>query len=130
MSLKLLHYKKKILTYTFAAGVTHSVLLSFSMVVKGYKQPLVQDDMWDLNLTDSTACISQHFQYFMQTELGAARVRYQSKLKQKLDQIRRKGQEETFLNGVSNGLGKGVSQDVLVMVSGHLHWMHDGFSSK
>uniref|UniRef100_A0A8C2XRX4 Uncharacterized protein n=1 Tax=Cyclopterus lumpus TaxID=8103 RepID=A0A8C2XRX4_CYCLU len=69
-----------------------------SMVVKGFKRPLVQGDMWELNDTDGTADINQRFQYFMQSELGAARVRD-------------KAQEEAF----QNGLGKGVSQDVLMM---------------
>uniref|UniRef100_A0A3B4HAQ7 ABC transmembrane type-1 domain-containing protein n=1 Tax=Pundamilia nyererei TaxID=303518 RepID=A0A3B4HAQ7_9CICH len=30
-----------------------------SMVLKGYKQPLVQEDMWDLNESDSTAFINE-----------------------------------------------------------------------
>lgn len=82
-----------------------------SMVVKGYKQPLVQGDMWELNDTESTADINQRFQYFMQSELGAARVRFQNKLEKKREKSRDKAQEEAF----ENGLGKGVSQDVLMM---------------
>ncbi|XP_034407618.1 canalicular multispecific organic anion transporter 1 isoform X2 [Cyclopterus lumpus] len=82
-----------------------------SMVVKGFKRPLVQGDMWELNDTDGTADINQRFQYFMQSELGAARVRFQNKLKKKRDKSRDKAQEEAF----QNGLGKGVSQDVLMM---------------
>ncbi|KAA8583815.1 hypothetical protein FQN60_015023 [Etheostoma spectabile] len=89
-----------------------------SMVVKGYKQPLVQEDMWELSEPDSTANINQHFQYFMQLELGAARVRFQKKLKKKRDEKRDKAQEEAFQNGLSNSLMKGVSQDVLMEEKG------------
>ncbi|XP_044069110.1 canalicular multispecific organic anion transporter 1 isoform X2 [Siniperca chuatsi] len=86
-----------------------------SMVMKGYKQPLVQEDMWELNQADGTAYITHRFQHFMQSELGAARVQFQNKLKKKQDKNRDKAQEEAFQNGLSNGLGKGVSQDVLMM---------------
>uniref|UniRef100_A0A3P8P7H5 ATP-binding cassette, sub-family C (CFTR/MRP), member 2 n=1 Tax=Astatotilapia calliptera TaxID=8154 RepID=A0A3P8P7H5_ASTCA len=55
-----------------------------SMVLKGYKQPLVQEDMWDLNESDSTAFINERFQHFMKPELDAARVRFQNKMKRKL----------------------------------------------
>ncbi|XP_053189319.1 canalicular multispecific organic anion transporter 1 [Scomber japonicus] len=80
-----------------------------SMALKGYKQPLVQEDMWELNEEDSSACISQRFQYFMESDLAAARVRLQNKKK------REKAQEEAPQNSLSNGLGKGISQDVLMM---------------
>ncbi|KAF3708249.1 Canalicular multispecific organic anion transporter 1 [Channa argus] len=84
-----------------------------SMVVKGYKQPLTQEDMWELNEKDSTAYINQRFQNFMQAELGAARVRFQQKL------IRKKNANKVLAaasqNDLSNGLGKGVSHDVLMM---------------
>ncbi|XP_035519605.1 canalicular multispecific organic anion transporter 1 isoform X1 [Morone saxatilis] len=82
-----------------------------SMVLKGYKRPLVQEDMWDLNEIDSTSYINQCFQHVMQSELGAARVRYHNKLKKKQNENRDKAQGEAF----QNGLGKGVSQDVLMM---------------
>ena len=82
-----------------------------SMVVKGYKRPLVQEDMWELNEADSTGYISQRFQYFMESNLGAARTRFQNKKNCE------KAQEEAFQNGFSSGLRKGVSQDVLMMVS-------------
>ncbi|XP_030603605.1 canalicular multispecific organic anion transporter 1-like [Archocentrus centrarchus] len=86
-----------------------------SMVVKGYKQPLVQEDMWDLNDKDSTAFISERFQHFMKPELAAARVRFQNKLKKKPAKNRDNGHEDPYQNGPSSGLGKGVSQDVLMM---------------
>ncbi|CAK6953270.1 canalicular multispecific organic anion transporter 1 [Scomber scombrus] len=79
------------------------------MVVKGYKRPLVQEDMWELNEIDSSGCISTRFEYFMQSDLAAARARLQNKKK------REKAQEEAFQNSLSNGLGKGISQDVLMM---------------
>uniref|UniRef100_A0A7N8XUW9 ATP-binding cassette, sub-family C (CFTR/MRP), member 2 n=1 Tax=Mastacembelus armatus TaxID=205130 RepID=A0A7N8XUW9_9TELE len=88
-----------------------------SMVVKGYKQPLVQEDMWELNEAESTAYINQRFQYFMQSELDSARVRFQNKLKNKRDKNRDMAQEETFQNGPSDSLGKGVSRDGLMMVN-------------
>lgn len=86
------------------------------MVLKGYKQPLVQEDMWELSEADGTAYINQRFQHFMESDLGAARVRFQNRLKKKCVERGDKAQEEPFQNGLSNGLGKGVSQDVLMMV--------------
>jgi len=86
------------------------------MVLKGYKHPLVQEDLWDLQEEESTANISQRFNYHMQTELGAARVRFQSMLKKKPVKSRSKGPEEASQNGLPSGLGKGVSQDALMMV--------------
>ncbi|MEQ2169338.1 hypothetical protein GOODEAATRI_024182, partial [Goodea atripinnis] len=50
------------------------------MMVKGYKKPLVQEDMWELNEAENTAYISQRFDHHMQYELGQARIRYQNKL--------------------------------------------------
>ncbi|XP_029305645.1 LOW QUALITY PROTEIN: ATP-binding cassette sub-family C member 2 [Cottoperca gobio] len=89
-----------------------------SMVLKGYKQPLVQEDMWELNEKDSTAHINERFQYFMQSDLGAARVRLQKKLNKEKDGNKGRDQEEAFQNGLSNGLAKGTSQDVLMMEKG------------
>uniref|UniRef100_A0A3P9ATB7 Canalicular multispecific organic anion transporter 1 n=1 Tax=Maylandia zebra TaxID=106582 RepID=A0A3P9ATB7_9CICH len=89
-----------------------------SMVLKGYKQPLVQEDMWDLNESDSTAFINERFQHFMKPELDAARVRFQNKMKNKSAKTRDSAQEDPQQNGLSSGLGKGVSQDVLMMERG------------
>ncbi|XP_061547082.1 canalicular multispecific organic anion transporter 1 [Phycodurus eques] len=83
-----------------------------SMAIKGYRQPLVQEDMWALNEEDTTGYISHHFQQFMQIEFAAARHRYQKRLAKK--QIKT-SHNEAFINGLSSGLGKGVSQDVLMM---------------
>ncbi|KAM9726615.1 ATP-binding cassette sub-family C member 2 [Menidia menidia] len=86
-----------------------------SLVVKGYKQPLVQEDLWELNEEECTAHISQRFQYHMHTELGAARVQYHSRLKKKPVQSKGKGTKEASQSNLSSGLGKGVSQDALMM---------------
>lgn len=75
------------------------------MVIKGFKRPLVQEDMWDLNEEDSTQTICQQFQDVMANELKKARTRLQQK------QNKRKTKTDH-----QNGLAKGVSQDVLVMV--------------
>ncbi|KAG8000099.1 Canalicular multispecific organic anion transporter 1 [Nibea albiflora] len=85
------------------------------MVWKGYKRPLVQEDMWELNEIDSTSYINKRFQNVLQSELAVARVRYQRNLKKKRDGNKDKAQEEAFKAGLSSGLGKGVSQDVLMM---------------
>ncbi|XP_017164453.1 canalicular multispecific organic anion transporter 1-like isoform X1 [Poecilia reticulata] len=82
------------------------------MMVKGYKTPLVQEDMWELNEVDSASYISQRFNHHMQFELGKAWIRFQKELKDKLIKNRGKSLEAP---SHSNGLGKGVSQDVLMM---------------
>ena len=86
------------------------------MVFKGYKRPLVQEDMWEINEADSTTYLNQRFQHVMQLELDAARVRFRTHLKKKSDKNRDKAQEMAFQNSQSGSLGKGVSQDVLMMV--------------
>uniref|UniRef100_A0A8C4ENZ2 ATP-binding cassette, sub-family C (CFTR/MRP), member 2 n=1 Tax=Dicentrarchus labrax TaxID=13489 RepID=A0A8C4ENZ2_DICLA len=69
------------------AGATFLSRITFnwfnSMVLKGYKRPLVQEDMWDLNEIDSTSYINQCFQHVMQSELGAARKADEKKKKKK-----------------------------------------------
>ncbi|KAL7855414.1 hypothetical protein AOLI_G00190180 [Acnodon oligacanthus] len=73
------------------------------MVINGYKKPLVQEDMWDLNEKDSTVQISQEFEEVMNQELRKARIRFQRK-KSKSNP----GPEQS-------DLARGVSHDVLVM---------------
>lgn len=80
------------------------------MVVQGHKKALVQEDMWDLNKQDCTGYINKHFQHFMSQELQKARVRYDETLRKKV----RKGQDPEEVH--ANGMGKGISQDVLMMV--------------
>uniref|UniRef100_A0A8C6SSY5 Uncharacterized protein n=1 Tax=Neogobius melanostomus TaxID=47308 RepID=A0A8C6SSY5_9GOBI len=95
----------------FCPGVVFKVTLH--MVFTGYKRPLVQEDMWDLNEVDSTPYINRKFQAHMKTELAAAQIAHQKRLEKKRDKER--DRDETLQNGMSNGLGKGVSQDVLMM---------------
>uniref|UniRef100_A0A672K2V6 ABC-type glutathione-S-conjugate transporter n=1 Tax=Sinocyclocheilus grahami TaxID=75366 RepID=A0A672K2V6_SINGR len=75
------------------------------MLIKGFKRPLVQEDMWDLNEKDSTQTICREFEDIMAKELKKAHSRLQKK------QNKRKTK-----NDHQSGLAKGVSQDVLVMV--------------
>ncbi|XP_076017009.1 ATP-binding cassette sub-family C member 2 [Genypterus blacodes] len=96
---------------TFLSRITFNWF--HSMVVKGYKKPLSQKDMWELNEADSAVHIGQRFQPIMESELCAARARHQSRLRKT-----RKGkmvQLEASQNCLSEGLQKGVSQDVLMM---------------
>ncbi|KAM6956767.1 ATP-binding cassette sub-family C member 2 [Aplochiton taeniatus] len=86
-----------------------------SMMMKGFRHPLVQEDLWDLNQKDCTSSISQGFQHHMHTELTEARAKLQLKLKKKGEKRRKQGKEEGLQNGHQNGLGKGISQDVLMM---------------
>ncbi|KAL6466399.1 hypothetical protein MHYP_G00242030 [Metynnis hypsauchen] len=73
------------------------------MVINGYKRPLVQEDMWDLNEKDNTSHISQEFEEVMNQELRKARIRLQRKKSKS-----KPGPDQ-------NGLARGISQDVLVM---------------
>uniref|UniRef100_A0A8C1VIW3 ATP-binding cassette, sub-family C (CFTR/MRP), member 2 n=1 Tax=Cyprinus carpio TaxID=7962 RepID=A0A8C1VIW3_CYPCA len=77
---------------------------SYIMVIKGFKRPLVQEDMWDLNEKDSTQTICQEFEDIMTKELKKAH----SRLQKKQNKPKTKTDHQ-------NGLAKGVSQDVLVM---------------
>lgn len=78
------------------------------MVINGYKRPLVQEDMWDLNEKDATTHISTKFEEIMREEMRKAR----SKLQKKQSKAKSKSRTEPD----QNGLSKGISQDVLVMV--------------
>uniref|UniRef100_A0A674BMM9 ATP binding cassette subfamily C member 2 n=1 Tax=Salmo trutta TaxID=8032 RepID=A0A674BMM9_SALTR len=79
------------------------------------QRPLVQKDMWELSEAESTLQISQRFQQTMQTELKAARTRLQTKMRKRGEEKASKGQGEGLQIGHQNSLGKGVSQDVLMM---------------
>ncbi|XP_011601661.2 ATP-binding cassette sub-family C member 2 [Takifugu rubripes] len=82
-----------------------------SMAFKGFRQPLVQEDMWDLNEKDSTGHINQKFQHHVEAELAKARIRYQLHM----SKIKTKDLDGELRNGVSSGLAKGISQDVLML---------------
>ncbi|KAF7686818.1 canalicular multispecific organic anion transporter 1 [Silurus meridionalis] len=78
------------------------------MVFNGYKRPLEQEDMWELNEKDSTGYITHKFEEIMKEELWKARQRLQKKLAKKKKSTLKSDCEQ-------NGLAKGVSQDILVM---------------
>ncbi|XP_062864627.1 canalicular multispecific organic anion transporter 1 [Trichomycterus rosablanca] len=78
------------------------------MVINGFKRPLVQEDMWELNNEDTTSYISQKFDDIMNVELKKARQRLQKKLNKKKKSVQSSDPNQ-------NSLAKGVSQDVLVM---------------
>uniref|UniRef100_A0AAR2LA44 ATP-binding cassette, sub-family C (CFTR/MRP), member 2 n=1 Tax=Pygocentrus nattereri TaxID=42514 RepID=A0AAR2LA44_PYGNA len=79
------------------------------MIFKGYKRPLVLEDMWELNEMDSTGYISQRFEEMMSQELRKARIRLQKKQDRK-----KKSRSKPYSD--HNGLVKGISQDMLIMV--------------
>uniref|UniRef100_A0A3B1IP99 Canalicular multispecific organic anion transporter 1-like n=1 Tax=Astyanax mexicanus TaxID=7994 RepID=A0A3B1IP99_ASTMX len=78
------------------------------MIFTGYRRPLVQEDMWELSEKDSTNFISREFEEMMKQELRKAHSRLQKK-KMKMKKISRPEHQQ-------NGLNKGISQDVLVLV--------------
>ncbi|MCJ8749120.1 hypothetical protein PDJAM_G00172600 [Pangasius djambal] len=78
------------------------------MVFNGYKRPLEQEDMWELNEKDSTSYISQKFEVFMEEELRKAQQRLQKKQRKTKKSTPKPDRDQ-------NGLAKGVSQDILVM---------------
>ncbi|KAG9341055.1 hypothetical protein JZ751_019809 [Albula glossodonta] len=80
-----------------------------SMVVKGYKRPLVQEDLWELKEVDSTQSICQAFEETMKWELMKARQRLKKRQRTAGQKANQKAET------LQNGMAKGVSQDVLVM---------------
>ncbi|XP_061083514.1 ATP-binding cassette sub-family C member 2-like [Conger conger] len=90
---------------SFLSRITFSWLNS--MVVSGYRRPLVQEDLWDLKEEDGTDYICQGFEETMKWELMKARSRMKNR--------QRKASQEQKTEPCHNGLAKGVSQDVLVM---------------
>ncbi|KAI7805399.1 canalicular multispecific organic anion transporter 1 isoform X1 [Triplophysa rosa] len=86
---------------TFLSRITYNWFNG--MVFKGYRRPLVQEDMWDLNKSDSTHDICQQFEKVMIKELKKAQI-----------VLQKKKQKQTT-SDLHQGLAKGISQDVLVM---------------
>lgn len=76
-----------------------------SMIVNGYKRPLVQEDLWELKKEDCTDSVCRTFEETMKWELMKARSHMKSR--------QRKAAQRTEAS--HNGLAKGISQDVLVM---------------
>uniref|UniRef100_A0A4W4G035 ABC-type glutathione-S-conjugate transporter n=1 Tax=Electrophorus electricus TaxID=8005 RepID=A0A4W4G035_ELEEL len=78
------------------------------MVINGYKRPLVQEDMWELNEKEATSYISQEFEKIMNHELRKACSRLEKQQKKKNNSRLKSDPDQ-------NGMTKGISQDVLVM---------------
>ncbi|XP_056148222.1 canalicular multispecific organic anion transporter 1 [Lampris incognitus] len=83
-----------------------------SMIVNGYKRPLVQEDLWELNEADTADYIFQKFQNTMKSEMRAAKAKFQERQKKSGGKLSENVQGEDRLR---SGLQKGVSQDVLMM---------------
>lgn len=64
----------------------------------------MQEDMWDLNNSDSTHDICQKFEGVMIKEL------------KKAQRVLQKKKQKQTISDNHHGLAKGISQDVLVMV--------------
>uniref|UniRef100_A0A8C8HQ97 ATP-binding cassette, sub-family C (CFTR/MRP), member 2 n=1 Tax=Oncorhynchus tshawytscha TaxID=74940 RepID=A0A8C8HQ97_ONCTS len=99
---------KKVPTY-----MLNSCQILLSIVL--HCSPILTNQV-DILEKKSTLQISQRFQQNMQTELKAARTRLQTKMRKRGEEKASKGQGEGLQNGHQNRLGKGVSQDVLMMV--------------
>lgn len=85
---------------------TMSSETSDRMILKGYKRPLVQEDMWELDEKDTTGFISQRFEEIMKQELRKARNRLQ----------KQESKKRKSLLKHQNSMVPGISQDVLIMV--------------
>ncbi|KAF5900053.1 canalicular multispecific organic anion transporter 1-like, partial [Clarias magur] len=94
------------------AGATFLSRVTFSwfnwMVINGYKRPLVQEDLWELNEENSSGYVSQKFDEIMKDELRKARQRLQKKQSKKKKCVSQSDRDK-------NGLAKGISHNVLVM---------------
>ncbi|KAK1792647.1 hypothetical protein P4O66_012581 [Electrophorus voltai] len=94
------------------AGAAYLSRITFNwfnwMVINGYKRPLVQEDMWELNEKEATSYISQEFEKIMNHELRKACSRLEKQQKKKKNSRLKSDPDQ-------NGMTKGISQDVLVM---------------
>ncbi|XP_075072065.1 ATP-binding cassette sub-family C member 2 [Mixophyes fleayi] len=92
------------LTASFLSRITFSWYES--LVWKGYKQPLVMEDLWELNKEDETKNIYETFEKEMKNDVAKAKrelEKRQNKWKLKHNSME------------MNGLSKGQSQNILVM---------------
>ncbi|XP_075699212.1 ATP-binding cassette sub-family C member 2 [Rhinoderma darwinii] len=91
------------LTASFLSRITFSWY--DSIVIKGYRRPLVMEDLWELNKENQTKYVYDIFDKTMKEEVAKAR--------KKLSERRNKRQR---MDGAieMNGLSKAQSQDVLV----------------
>ncbi|XP_040290618.1 canalicular multispecific organic anion transporter 1-like isoform X2 [Bufo bufo] len=76
-----------------------------SIVVKGYRRPLVMEDLWDLKEEDQTKPIYEEFDKTMKAEVAKARNAMEKR------RNKRKPKDGTI---EMNGLSKAQSEDVLV----------------
>ncbi|XP_076867754.1 ATP-binding cassette sub-family C member 2 isoform X1 [Brachyhypopomus gauderio] len=104
---------KKVAKKNPEAGAAFISRITFNwfnrMVINGYKRPLVQEDMWELNEKDTTNYISQEFEEIMGRELRKACGRLEKRQNEKNKKSRPKPDPD------QNGMTTGISQDVLVM---------------
>uniref|UniRef100_A0A8C9T6S9 Canalicular multispecific organic anion transporter 1-like n=1 Tax=Scleropages formosus TaxID=113540 RepID=A0A8C9T6S9_SCLFO len=80
-------------------------LITQRMVLKGFKHPLMQEDLWDLNEEDTAHSIHERFEKHLKLDLGKAKTAFLKR------QLKAGHRNEHHINGLSQG----VSQDVLVM---------------
>ncbi|XP_069836109.1 ATP-binding cassette sub-family C member 2 [Dendropsophus ebraccatus] len=92
------------LTASFLSRITFSWY--DSMVIKGYKRPLVMEDLWELNKENQTKNMYDIFDKAMKEEVAKAR--------KKLEKRRNKRKQQDSAIEM-NGLSKAYSQDVLVL---------------
>ncbi|XP_030626403.1 canalicular multispecific organic anion transporter 1 isoform X2 [Chanos chanos] len=90
---------------SFLSRITFSWLNS--LIITGYKRPLVSEDLWELDLKEDVHHIRQDFDKVMKEEFRKARVRLQKQQSGKMSKRR------PHLHQTS--LVKGISQDALVM---------------
>ncbi|KAM3913417.1 ATP-binding cassette sub-family C member 2 isoform 2-T2 [Leptodactylus fuscus] len=91
------------LTASFLSRITFSWY--DSIVIKGYRRPLVMEDLWDLNKEDQTKNICESFEKTMKEEVAKA--------KKALEKRRNKRKQKDGAIEM-NGLNHAKSQDVLV----------------
>lgn len=87
-----------------ASGSSHS-----SIVLKGYKQPLTLEDVWDVNEQSKTKVLVSKFETHMVRELPKARRALQRR------QQKAQRNSGTKLHGLNKNQSQ--SQDVLVLVT-------------
>lgn len=81
-----------------------------SIVLKGYKQPLTLEDVWDLDENIKTKTLVSKFEKYMAGELQKAR-----KAVQRRQRGRAQGNSRDRLHGLNKNQSQ--SQDILVLVT-------------
>ncbi|KAG9466611.1 hypothetical protein GDO78_016360, partial [Eleutherodactylus coqui] len=85
--------------------LSKKVRIANCIVFKGYKRPLVMEDLWELNKEDQTKNIYESFEKIMKVEVAKSR----KMLEKRRNKRKQKGGDIEM-----NGLSKAQSQDVLV----------------